>query len=76
MGWASVVVLPEFSQRLPQACINFLIMGGVGYTSGIPFFLRDNNLDHAIWHLFVMAGSIFHYLAIYIYVAPKPLPIY
>ena len=74
MGWACLVCLPEISARLPDTAINFLVLGGVGYTVGVPFFVRNNNLDHAIWHLFVLSGSIFHWLAIYLYVAPRPLP--
>lgn len=74
MGWAAIVCLPEMKARLPEGCIHLLVLGGVGYTAGVPFFLRNNNLDHAVWHLFVLSGSIFHWLAVYIYVAPKPLP--
>lgn len=73
MGWASMVCLPETGERLPIQCIHLLILGGVGYTAGVPFFIRDNNLDHAIWHLFVMSGSIFHWFGVYLYVAPTPL---
>ena len=75
MGWAALICLPEMKSRLPLGCINYLILGGVGYTAGVPFFVRNNNLDHAIWHLFVMSGSIFHWVAVYMYVAPRPLPI-
>jgi hemolysin III len=75
MGWSCLVCLPEMMERLPQGCINLLILGGVGYTAGVPFFVRNNNLDHSIWHLFVLSGSIFHWLAVYIYVAPLPLAI-
>jgi hemolysin III len=75
MGWGAVVCVPEASKRIPQGCVNLIILGGVGYTAGVPFFVRNNNLDHAIWHMFVLTGSICHWLAIYIYVAPQPLPI-
>ena len=74
MGWAAVVCLPHMRERLPSGCINLLVSGGVGYTAGVPFFIRNNNLDHAIWHLFVLSGSIFHWLAVYLFVAMKPLP--
>jgi hemolysin III len=70
MGWACLVCLPELSPLLPPAATNLLIMGGVGYTSGIPFFIRNNNLDHSIWHLFVLTGSLFHWLCVYWYVIP------
>jgi hemolysin III len=73
MGWAALACMPQMNERLPQAAMNCLILGGVGYTAGVPFFIRNNNLDHAIWHLFVMAGSIFHWFCVYLYVAQQPL---
>jgi hemolysin III len=73
MGWSALVCLPEMQERLPTECIYLVILGGVGYTAGVPFFVRDNNLDHAIWHLFVLSGSILHWFGIYLYVAPKAL---
>ena len=54
MGWACLVCLPEISTRLPDTAINYLVLGGVGYTVGVPFFVRNNNLDHAVWHLFCL----------------------
>jgi len=70
MGWSALVVLPQFMEILPKEAIHLIILGGVGYTSGVPFFVRNNNLDHSIWHCFVLAGSICHWLAVYLYVAP------
>jgi hemolysin III len=76
LGWAAMTCLPETGHRLPMGAIHLIIMGGVGYTAGVPFFVRNNNMDHAIWHLFVLSGSIFHWMAVYIYVAPSPLANY
>ena len=59
--------------RLHAQCAYLILFGGVAYTAGVPFFIRNNNLDHAIWHLFVMSGSILHWIAIYFYVASTPL---
>ena len=70
MGWACLVCMPQFLEKLPKEAIQLLVLGGVGYTSGVPFFVRNNNLDHSIWHCFVLAGSIFHWFAVYSYVAP------
>ena len=69
MGWVSIVCIPELVRILPQGALNLLIMGGVGYTCGVPFFVRNNNLDHSIWHIFVLSGSFFHWLGMYMYVA-------
>ena len=74
MGWVALVCLPEFKARLNQEDINLIVLGGVGYTAGIPFFVRNNNLDHVIWHLFVLSGSVFHWLAVFLYVAPYTSP--
>ena len=73
MGWAALICLPQMKERLPIGCIQLLVLGGVAYTAGVPFFVRDNNLDHAIWHLFVLSGSVLHWLAVFIYVAPRSL---
>lgn len=70
MGWSAVVCLPEVARILPPQGINLMVLGGVSYTAGVPFFVRNNNLDHAIWHLFVLAGSIFHWCGVYFYVVP------
>jgi hemolysin III len=49
----------------------WLIAGGVAYTLGIVFFANDRlHYFHALWHLFVLAGSVAHYLAILFYVVP------
>ena len=70
MGWCALICLPELLHILPQGALNLLVMGGVGYTCGVPFFVRNNNLDHSIWHIFVLSGSMFHWFGIYYYVAP------
>jgi hemolysin III len=67
MGWSCVVCLPELVDILPSEAMNLLVLGGVGYTCGVPFFVRNHNLDHTIFHLFVLSGSIFHWLGIYWY---------
>lgn len=69
MGWCCLVCLPDLLKVLPHGAVNCIVMGGVAYTSGVPFFLRNNNLDHSIWHCFVLTGSIFHWVAVYYYVA-------
>jgi len=68
MGWCCMVCLPDLIAVLPQGAINLLVLGGVGYTSGVPFFVRNNNLDHSIWHCFVLAGSMFHWFGVFSFV--------
>jgi hemolysin III len=71
MGWLIVFVLKPLLQSLPTAGVIWLITGGLFYTSGVYFYIRDKKVTyyHGIWHLFVMAGSLCHYVAIFYYVA-------
>ena len=60
-------------RSLPGHSFAYLMAGGVAYTVGVPFFARDGNLDHAMWHLFVLAGSTFHYLSVQEIIRPHLL---
>jgi hemolysin III len=66
MGWACVLALESLAVLMPAASMNWLIIGGVFYTSGIVFYILDSWYPwcHGIWHLFVLAGSVSHYFAI------------
>ena len=68
MGWSCLVCMHDFVEILPANALYLIVAGGVAYTSGVPFFVRNNNLDHSIWHVFVIAGSFFHWLSVYLYV--------
>jgi hemolysin III len=66
MGWLGVIAGKQMLVNIPHISLYWLAIGGVLYTSGI-FFLawRKIPYNHAIWHLFVLAGSISHFIAIY-----------
>lgn len=66
MGWACMVCMPDLIGVVPPITLYLVVMGGVAYTGGVPFFIRNNNLDHSVWHLFVLAGSVFHWFGVYI----------
>jgi hemolysin III len=69
MGWLIVAVFDIFKLNIDPVGFWLMVAGGVAYTSGIVFYIKDNiNYFHAIWHLFVMAGSTFHFFAILLYV--------
>ena len=70
MGWMVVVALNPLIKALGPAGLAWLIAGGLCYTIGIIFYALDKRLTHAhgIWHLFVLAGSAAHYVAILRYV--------
>ena len=70
MGWLVLIAMEPLVQALPTGALVLLVLGGVFYTSGIIFYAMDKRMKHAhgIWHLFVLAGSISHYLAILFYI--------
>ena len=68
MGWSCMICMKDLVAVLPTEALYYLVAGGVAYTGGVPFFVRNNNLDHSIWHCFVMAGSILHWMCVYMYV--------
>ena len=71
MGWLMLVAVRPLVQALPRAGMAWLVAGGLFYTGGIFFYVRDKKLahGHGIWHFFVLAGSVCHYLAVLFYVA-------
>ncbi|MGH1362953.1 MAG: PAQR family membrane homeostasis protein TrhA [Calditrichia bacterium] len=71
MGWLSLLVMSEMMQTIHPNGIAWLVIGGLTYTCGVLFYSwRSLRYHHAIWHLFVMAGSFFHFIAILRYVLP------
>jgi len=71
MGWLIVIGLKPLLAALDWRGVAWLVAGGLCYTGGIGFYIADGKLRHAhgIWHLFVLAGSICHFVAILFYVA-------
>ena len=71
MGWLVLIAFKPLLAALPYAGQLWLVAGGLLYSLGIVFYALDKKLRHAhgIWHLFVLAGSISHYLAVLLYVA-------
>jgi len=70
MGWIVLVAIQPLLENLGTAGFVWLAAGGVFYTVGIIFFAFDERYRHwhGIWHLFVIAGSLMHYIAILFYV--------
>ncbi len=68
MGWVAVLQYDNLRQALSSAGLMWLTAGGIAYTLGITFYVLDhlNKLKHGhgIWHLFVLAGSICHFISI------------
>ena len=70
MGWVVLVAIRPLIDRLGTAGVAWLAAGGVAYTLGIVFYAFDKRFRHwhGIWHLFVIAGSVLHFVAISFYV--------
>lgn len=65
MGWLCVIVLRQLLPQLSQFSAIFLIAGGLSYTVGLIFYGWEKlPYSHAIWHVFVLCGSIFHYFSV------------
>jgi hemolysin III len=71
MGWIAVFAVQPLYNALGFSAMALLLAGGLAYTSGTIFYGWESiKHHHAIWHLFVLGGSVFHFLAIAIYVIP------
>ena len=71
MGWAVVVATGPLLAALPTGGLVLMLAGGLAYTGGLGFYAwRRLPYGHAVWHLFVLAGSAFHFAAVLLYVIP------
>lgn len=65
MGWIMCVALKPLLENVSPAGIAWLVAGGLCYTGGVVFYMRRNmRFAHFTWHLFVMAGSVCHFIAV------------
>ena len=71
MGWAIVVAIKPLIVSVETGGIVLLVLGGLAYTTGIIFYCWEKlKFNHALWHLFVLTGSILHFFAVLFYVVP------
>jgi hemolysin III len=70
MGWLILVALKPLFAALPAMGFAWLLVGGLCYTGGLVFFALKQRYAHAVWHLFVLAGSICHFFCILLYTLP------
>ncbi len=71
MGWVVVVAVKPLLAVLPTGGLVLLVLGGLAYTVGTIFYAwRRLPYGHAIWHLFVLVGTILHFFAVLFYVLP------
>ena len=65
MGWLIVLALRPLSQHVPMPGLRWLVAGGLAYTLGVVFYAdKRYGYTHPLWHLFVLAGTSCHYLAV------------
>jgi hemolysin III len=71
LGWSVVFALPRLIHGMQLGGLLLLFGGGLCYTIGVAFYLRERQrYFHAIWHLFVLAGSAAHFFMVLLYVIP------
>lgn len=71
MGWTVVVAIKPLLHSIAPGGFVLLLLGGLAYTFGSIFYLwRQLRFHHAIWHLFVLLGSVLHFFAVLFYVIP------
>lgn len=68
MGWSSIVLIKPIIEAFSGMGVMFLLLGGISYSIGVIFYVFSLfKFHHAIWHLFVMLGTFFHFLSLYFY---------
>jgi hemolysin III len=72
LGWLVVIATKPMFEAVATGGLILLLCGGLCYTLGIIFYVwKRLSYHHAVWHLFVMAGSAFHFFCIFFYVLPS-----
>lgn len=71
LGWLCVIAVKPILATVPLGALAWIAAGGIAYTSGVAFF-ASKRIPHAhgIWHVFVLVGSICHFVAVALYVIP------
>ena len=71
MGWFIIIALKELLVVMPSSGLWLMLIGGLFYSVGVLFYIyKKLPFNHAIWHLFVLGGSISHYFMVLFYVIP------
>ncbi|RZJ69565.1 MAG: hemolysin III family protein [Flavobacterium sp.] len=71
MGWMAIVAIKPLLETVNPGALWLILAGGISYTLGIYFYAKGNRpYYHAIWHLFVLGGSAFHFFGVFLYLVP------
>ena len=73
MGWLIVFAIKPLSEGLPEAGIQWLVAGGISYTFGaLLYSVKRLPLNHALFHVFVVLGTVFQFITVYEYILITP----
>ena len=73
LGWMALVVIQPMLETVEAGGLWLLLAGGLAYTFGVIFYVwKSLRFHHAIWHLFVLAGSVLHFFSVFYFVLPQP----
>lgn len=71
MGWIILIAIGPMLDNVATGGLLLLLLGGLSYTLGVVFYVRTSmSYHHAIWHLFVLLGSVLHFFSVFFYVIP------
>ncbi|RUO48402.1 PAQR family membrane homeostasis protein TrhA [Pseudidiomarina donghaiensis] len=73
MGWMALIMIKPMIDSVEPGGLWLLLAGGLAYTFGVIFYVwKSLRFHHAIWHLFVLAGSVLHFFSVFYFVLPHP----
>ncbi|OZB06861.1 MAG: hemolysin III [Idiomarina sp. 34-48-12] len=73
MGWMALIMIKPMLETVDAGGLWLLLAGGLAYTFGVIFYVwKSLRFHHAIWHLFVLAGSVLHFFSVFYFVLPHP----
>jgi hemolysin III len=71
MGWLVVLAAPQVAHAIGSSAMIWVVAGGLSYTIGAIFYaVKRMPFNHAVWHFFVIGGSVCHFMAVVLYVLP------
>ncbi len=71
MGWMAIFAIQPMIVKIPLSALMWLLAGGLAYTGGTVFYHNEKlRYSHAVWHLFVLAGSACHFIAVLSQIVP------
>lgn len=72
MGWLIVIAAKPMVESVPARALYWLLAGGLAYSAGTVFYLWEKlRFHHAIWHVFVLTGSVCHFFAVLYSIRPQ-----